>query len=414
MRAPIRTTEPPLRRNFLRGRPGDPVRRREFLETLGCGALGLGLLGGAALPGRLPAGSAPGSSEFAGWLWIGRRPEKTAAEWRALFSRLGQAGFRGVLVGGQFDAPIADAAHAAGLEYHRWMWILNRPGDTWARENHPEWYAVSRAGDSTLEAPPYVEYYRWVCPTREPVRQHLRQLIGEAAREPAVDGIHLDYIRYCDVILPRGLWKKYGLVQNRELPQFDFCYCPSCRGQFRDRTGRDPAELPDPPADAEWIRFRWDAVTRVVTELAEVSRGAGKAISAAVFATPTLARRLVRQAWDEWPVDRVFPMMYHPAYDEGVPWIGESVREGVEALRGSGTELNAGLYLSALDPPVLAEAIRMARVEEACGFSLFDLNALTDERLEAVENTLWEIRAADRGLSEHHRQAGVRRHLLAG
>lgn len=40
----------------------------------------------------------------------------------------------------------------------------------------------------------------------------------------------------------------------------------------------------------------------------------GKKITAAVFATPSLARQLVRQAWDKWPVDAVFPMLYHNFY----------------------------------------------------------------------------------------------------
>ncbi len=334
------------------------------------------------------------SGDFGGWLWIGRRPEKSASEWREIFVRLAGAGFRGVLVGRAFDPVMADAAHSAGLEYHQWIWILNRAGDAWARENHPEWFTVNRNGDSTLDDPPYVDYYRWVCPSRKPVREYLADLIDEAAAQPGLDGIHLDYIRYCDVILPRGLWAKYDLVQDRELPEYDFCYCEVCRGQFEDRTGRDPFELDDPSADPEWARFRWDSVTRVVTELSEVTHARGKSISAAVFATPSLARQLVRQAWDEWPVDRLFPMLYHPAYDEDIPWIGRGVEAGVRALEGSSAELNAGLYVPALAPGDLAEAIRLTRDAGAAGFSLFDLNPLTDEHISAIEVTMRELRSS--------------------
>ena len=369
------------------------MKRREFVFSAGGGALGLGLLGLGALPSLLPASFGPGS-EFSGWLWIGRRPGKSPAEWQALFSRLHDAGFRGVLVGGAFDPAMADAAHAAGLEYHRWMWILNRAGDTWARENHPEWFTVSRNGDSTLDVPPYVDYYRWVCPSRAPVREYLRGLIDEAAAQHGLDGIHLDYIRYCDVILPRGLWERYDLVQDRELPEFDFCYCEECREQFEGQTGRDPLALDDPALDPDWARFRWDSVTRVVTELSEVTRGRKKSISAAVFATPALGRQLVRQAWDEWPVDRLFPMLYHPAYGEDVPWIGRSVEEGVRALDGSQTELNAGLYIPGLAPDELAKAIRLSRDAGAAGFSLFDLNPLTDAHIAAVAAVMLEMRSS--------------------
>jgi uncharacterized lipoprotein YddW (UPF0748 family) len=366
------------------------VKRRDFVSTATAGALGLGVLGSGALPSSILGRFAPPKAEFAGWLWIGRRPEKSPAEWQALFLRLRDAGFRGILVGRAFDAALADAAHSADLEYHQWMWILNRAGDTWARENHPEWFTVSRTGDSTLAVPPYVGYYRWVCPSRAPVRAYLRRLIDEAAARPGLDGIHLDYIRYCDVILPRGLWEKYDLVQDRELPEYDFCYCEECRQQFEDLTGRDPYGLDDPPSDPDWARFRWDSITRVVTELSEVAHARGKSISAAVFATPTLARKLVRQAWDEWPVDRLFPMLYHPAYDQDIPWIGRSVEEGIEALGGSGTELNAGLYLPALAPDELGESIRLTRSAGAAGFSLFDLNPLTDDHLAAVESVMRE------------------------
>ena len=101
-----------------------------------------------------------------------------------------------------------------------------------------------------------------------------------------------------------------------------------------------------------------------------------------------LARKLVRQAWDEWPVDRLFPMLYHPAYDQDIPWIGRSVEEGVRALDGSNTELNAGLYLPALTPEELAESIGLSRQAGAAGFSLFDLNPLTDDHIAAVEATM--------------------------
>jgi uncharacterized lipoprotein YddW (UPF0748 family) len=368
------------------------LKRREFVSTATAGALGLGVLGSAAFPSSIPGCFAPARTDFSGWLWIGRRPEKTPAEWQALFTRLRGAGFKGILVGGAFDPAMADAAHSADLEYHRWMWILNRAGDTWARENHPEWFTVSRNGDSTLDVPPYVDYYRWVCPSRAPVREYLSGVIDEAAAQPGLDGIHLDYIRYPDVILPRGLWERYDLVQDRELPEYDFCYCDECREQFGRLSGRDPLELDDPPSDPDWARFRWDSVTRVVTELSEVTHARGRSISAAVFATPALARKLVRQAWDEWPVDRLFPMLYHPAYDQDIPWIGRSVEEGLRALDGSGTELNAGLYLPALAPDELAEAIRLSRQAGGAGFSLFDINPLTDDHITAVEATMREPR----------------------
>ena len=71
-----------------------------------------------------------------------------------------------------------------------------------------------------------------------------------------------------------------------------------------------------------------------VRELADAVHGHGKPITAAVFPTPAIARRLVRQAWDEWPLDRVFPMLYHSFYLEDIPWIGDGVREGMSPRWG--------------------------------------------------------------------------------
>jgi hypothetical protein len=83
-------------------------------------------------------------------------------------------------------------------------------------------------------------------------------------------------------------------------------------------------------------------------------------------------------------------MLYHPAYDQDIPWIGRSVEEGIRSLQGTNTELSAGLYLPALAPEELAEAIRLSRAAGAAGFSLFDINPMTDDHIAAVEATMRE------------------------
>lgn len=354
--------------------------RRDLLAA-GVGAVGANLTGCKLLSLVPPPASSPALP--INWAWVHGSAEGGADRWNQRFSRLAQAGIGGVLVSGGDTDLLSAAAHRAGLAFHRWIWVLNRPGDTWAKENHPEWFSVSRAGRSSLTRPPYVGYYQWVCPTREPVREYLSGVVDEVAAHPGVDGVHLDYIRHPDVILPVGLWAKYGLVQDRELPEFDFCYCEICRETFRREAGADPLDLPDPPADERWRRFRWDAVTGVVGRLAAVSRGRGKPISAAVFPTPSLARTLVRQAWDAWPLDAVFPMLYHGFYEEGLAWVGRSVAEGVSALPAK-RPLYAGLYLPDLEPDQLARAIELAKANGAAGVACFESGGLTDRHLAAL------------------------------
>ncbi len=308
--------------------------------------------------------------------------QRSAAEWQDRFAQLRAIGVGGVLVADGDIAVLSAAARAAGLQFHRWIWTLNRSGDALVKQQHPEWFTISRSGESSLTKPPYVSYYQWLCPTRPEVRAYLRGVVDALARDAAVDGVHLDYVRHSDVILPVGLWPKYNLVQDREYPQFDFCYCAVCRAAFRAQTGRDPLKLADPTADADWREFRWNSVTGLVRVLAEAVHARSKPISAAVFPTPTIARQLVRQAWEQWPVDTVFPMLYHGFYNEGLDWIGTGVKEGVAAL-SQDTPLHAGLYLPDLNPDQLASAIGIARQAGAAGVSVFEMNALTPAHREA-------------------------------
>ncbi|MEM7515019.1 MAG: hypothetical protein AAF388_29095 [Bacteroidota bacterium] len=45
-----------------------------------------------------------------------------------------------------------------GIEVNRWLWIMNQPDATLIQQSHPEFYMVSRAGNSCLTHPPYVNY----------------------------------------------------------------------------------------------------------------------------------------------------------------------------------------------------------------------------------------------------------------
>ena len=364
------------------------MKRREFLRAAVGGTTAAALGVRPPFPRYQPS--------FQRWTWVHGGGERTAEEWQDQYARLAGSGFHGVLVGGGNASLHARAAHSAGLEFHRWIWTLNRSGDAWVKENHPEWFTVSRNGASSLEQPPYVGYYNWLCPTRPEVRAYLRDVILEIARDPGVDGIHLDYIRHCDVILPRGLWARYDLVQDREYPEFDFCYCEVCRDTFAATHGYDPLELPDPPSDEAWRRFRWDSVTGVVRVLTEAVHsvprrapsllrisGMGKPISAAVFPTPSIARRLVRQAWDEWGVDAVMPMLYQSFYERGVEWIGAGVAEGLMAMEARSTsgrpspkQLLAGLYLPALPGADREQATEIALEAGAQGVSFFEMHGL--------------------------------------
>ena len=360
------------------------MRRREFLQRLGAvAAVG-------AAPNTL-TGLVQPSKGFRAWTWFHANNTTSAASWRARFARLRASGITGILVADGDIARIAGAAKAEGLEVHRWFFTMYRSTDRWAKRNHPEWFSVSREGRSSLTHPPYVPSYNWFCPNRDGVREYLRDSVDRIAAEPNVDGVHLDYIRFIDVILPRGLWSRYGLVQNQEMPQFDFCYCDVCREKFRQQSGIDPIKLEDAPANEAWREFRWNSITELVTFLSRTVRAGKKHLSAAVFATPTLARTCVRQAWEKWPLDQVFPMLYHNFYLENVEWIGRATREGVQALP-AGVPLYAGLFVPRLTPQELRTAISLTRDAGAAGVALFSMPRLTTAHLAQLNSFITDER----------------------
>jgi uncharacterized lipoprotein YddW (UPF0748 family) len=314
------------------------------------------------------------------WIWGGVDTKAEASALKTKYETLKRRGIHGIFVSGVDDREF-EIAKNAGLEVHAWMWTTNR-GDAWIRENHPDWYMVSRSGKSCFDKPPYVDYYRWVSPVIPGVQSYLEDRVGELASHAAVSGVHLDYVRYPDVILPKALWAKYNLVQNEELPDYDFCYSEHTRKAFREKSGRDPVEIKDPAHDREWLQFRYDSITSLVKKLGDAAHDHKKQITAAVFPTPALARKICRQDWDKWSLDAVCPMVYHSFYEEQVEWIGRAVKEGTDSVK---FPLYAGLYMPAFkSPEEFEKGIKGALASGAAGVSLF--GGVGEEYWKAFEN----------------------------
>ena len=238
------------------------------------------------------------------------------------------------------------------------------------RETHPDWFAVNRKGESCYDKPAYVDYYRFLCPNHEGVAEYLAADYLKEVNLPYVDGVHLDYVRFPDVVLPVSLWKNYGIEQTSELPEYDYCYCEVCRKMFKEQTGKDPLELKYPMEDQSWINFRLDAITRVVNKITQTIKADGKRISAAVFPGPSMARKMVRQDWGQWSLDAYFPMIYNGFYYEGPEWIGRSVKESVQTING-----RAKIYAGLMFPDIkntFEQALDEAFNNGASGVSFFD------------------------------------------
>lgn len=292
-------------------------------------------------------------------------------------------------------AMLSKMAHEYGMEYHAFVSTVTDGSQD------PSWYTVNRLGESALEKPAYVSYYTTLDPHNPAVVEHLVAKFSELAEIPDVDYVQMDYVRYADVILARGLWDKYGLVMDEEYAPADYCYCDGCVEDFKARTGIDIREVEDPSKCEEWAEFRCDNVTALVNAVAEAVHAKGKKVSADVFPGPdSYARWMVRQQWNEWNIDAFFPMNYNDFYLEPASWVGEITSEEVRSIEGKGAKLYSGLFICrdwqnkasiadpeghGLLPSELAEAVTGAMEAGATGICLFSTRSMTPEHWAALD-----------------------------
>ncbi|SHI82377.1 hypothetical protein SAMN04487911_10684 [Arenibacter nanhaiticus] len=338
------------------------------------------------------------------YAWSGGPGEATDQELKIKFDDFKSKGIDGIMYNGGHDPEtykrVGKLVKEAGMEFHTWI-------PTMVQGENPklsqDLYAVNRIGESSFENPPYVPYYKFLCPSKEGSYNFLAELYGGIAELEEVDGIHLDYIRFPDVILAEGLWDKYGLVMNEEYPVADFCYCDDCTSDFKEKTGIDIKEVEDPSQIQEWKQFRYDLITNMVNRIAKVVHEKGKRLNAAVFPGPSIAKKLVRQEWNKWDLDAVYPMNYNDFYLKDASWVGEVVKEEVAAVNGT-KPIYSGLFICpnperkteendpenhGLLPSEMETAIRGSMENGAAGICLFTPERMTDAHWVEFEKAIY-------------------------
>ena len=319
--------------------------------------------------------------------WVHGNKTMDRAKWTQKLQSYDSLGITEILVSGSPDflqelVPLADSFN---MRIHAWIWTLNRPNDSVAMQ-HPDWYAVNRAGKNSLEYRAYVDYYQWLSPFHPEAREYVKNNVRRLLKVDGLASIHLDYVRYVDVILGTDLQPKYNLVQDHEMPEYDYGYHPIAREQFKALFDIDPAEMEHPELSTEWRQFRLNAVTTLVNEIAEEVHAENQHLSAAVFPFPEMSRQMVRQAWDDWNLDYVFPMIYHNFYRQNIPWIGFATEQG---LRDVDYPLYTGLYLPGFESAEdFEEAIRLAKEKGAAGVCLFTADGMKEGYREVLRQIL--------------------------
>lgn len=221
-------------------------------------------------------------------------------------------------------ALLLERAQQEGLRVHAWVNVLSLARNADApivAKLGRDAVLVDRQGRSLLDYPGYDvpqpdrRYYRmgtpglYLDPAAPGVAAELVAVFAELLlRYPTLDGLHLDYIRYPDV-LPFAPGSRFGVG-------LDFGYGAPTRERFATETGRS-APLGDSLRNANaWDAWRRDKISELVAEIAETAERArpGVELSAAVWTYADRAYLVLGQDWRRWLeedwLDLAVPMSY--------------------------------------------------------------------------------------------------------
>ena len=247
------------------------------------------------------------------------------------------------------------AAKPHGIRVHAWKvcWKLNGVGgDVVKRYGHAGRLQLS---DSGATVP-------WLCPSNDDNLRQEKDALRDLVRQYAVDGVHLDYIRYND----------------RRV-----CYCATCRTQFERDLGRAvkawPADPMKAPLQGQYVRWRCGRMTRLVRDVRAFTQAMrpGLELSAAVFGKYPSCVPSVGQDWVAWVKDGLMDFVCPMNYTDDPVQFRAYVRDQVGRV-GDGRRILAGIGVTAaesrLDAVQVIDQVRALREEGAGGYVLFDLN----------------------------------------
>ena len=208
-----------------------------------------------------------------------------------------------------------------------------------------------------------VEGY-YLSPSIPAVGAHLEAVVRELVRGYAVDGLHLDFIRYPG-------------------PSFDYSRA-ALEGFRRESGGKDALGGPARNA-AAWDDYRRQVLTALTTRLADAARAErpGILISAAVAPDEAQALNHKFQDWPRWLEKGVLaalcPMTYTP---DNRLFQQQLATARSRATRGQPVWAGIGAYR--LDPAGLLEKVVLARHAGASGVLLFSHESLDPAHLKLL------------------------------
>jgi len=296
-------------------------------------------------------------------------------------------------------------AHEAGLRVHAWVNVLSlsgHPDAPIAVRNGRDAIHVDRQGRSLLDYPGYEipepdrRYYRmgtpglYLDPAAPGVAPALVATFSElCTRYPELDGLHLDYIRYPDV-LPFSPGSRFGVG-------LDFGYGAPSRKRFHDETGVE-APFRDRIANADrWDAWRREQVDALVREIARAARAAHPriAMSAAVWSDPERAYQTIGQDWRRWLEEGWLDFAVPMAYTRDDRLLRYEAEGYARSPVGDRIWPGLGVWLFADSPERALAQIEIARTAGAPALALFSWDSIADAP--ALRDALGQAQAAAGG-----------------
>ncbi len=290
--------------------------------------------------------------------------------------------------GGDPLAALIPRAHEAGMRVHAWVNVLSLADNRDApivRDLGRDAVLTDQRGRSLLDyprldvPPPDRDYYRmgtpavWLDPAVPAVVDRLVETYVELLqRYPELDGLHLDYIRYPDV-LPFVPGSRFGVG-------LDFGYGAGTRARFLAETGLT-APFGDSTANAtRWDDWRRERLTDLVRRVREGLRALDPEIqlSAAVWTYADRAYLSLRQDWRGWLELGLLDFAVTMAYTLDDRIFRYQVESFANAPNGERVWIGIGAWLFAKRPERAVEQVRIARRSGAAGDALFSYDSIAD------------------------------------
>ena len=302
-----------------------------------------------------------------------------------------------------------DLAHAAGIKVHAWFNVdlvssatLLPRARTHIVARHPDWLMVPRSlanavRSTPTDTPAYLGQIAravraqsdqveglYLSPVLAASRDYTTSVVADLASRYALDGLHLDYLRY-----PNESYD-YGPAT---VAAFRLASLPSVTSDVRARLDAQALTTATAWPDAlpqAWNDFRRQRLTQLATSLRAAALAArpGLSITAAVAPNADEARDGRLQDWRLWAksgiIDALCPMIYTADATEFAATVAR-----VKADAGTAA-VWAGIGAYKLTPARTIENLRTVRRAGVAGVLLYSYDSLTSG--DAVPNYFSLIR----------------------